>query len=103
MSNLLCRIKSLLMAFSLIVCISCFGYYTFAPVASMTDYQLQNEYLDIQRKLGKKQQLYFGGGQEYGYSEGEGLQGVSIKRDIDKLESRLDELNLEMSKRGIIP
>ena len=33
----------------------------------------------------------------------EGLENVSLKRDIDKLESRLYELNLEMSNRGIMP
>ena len=33
----------------------CFGVYKFEPVSSMSDSQLQQEYLDIQSKIGMKQ------------------------------------------------
>ena len=100
MYKLLCSIKSPLIALLLMVCIGCFGVYSFENVATMSDSKLKNEYFDIERKLGKKQTLYFG---ERTYGHPEGLEKVSLKRDIDKLESRLYELNLEMSNRGIMP
>ncbi len=100
MYKLLCSIKSLSIALLLMVCIGCFGVYSFDNVATMSDSKLKNEYFDIERKLGRKHTLYFG---ERTYGHPEGLEEVSLKRDIDKLESRLYELNLEMSNRGIMP
>ncbi len=100
MYKLLCSIKSLSIASLLIVCIGCFGVYSFENVATMSDSRLKSEYLDIEHKLGEKHMLYFG---ERRYGQPEGLENVSLKRDIDKFESRLNELNLEMSNRGIMP
>ncbi len=100
MYKLLCSIKSPLIALLLMVCVGCFGVYSFDNVATMSDSKLKGEYLDIERKLGRKHTLYFG---ERTYGHPEGLESVSLERDIDKLESRLHELNLEMSNRGIMP
>ena len=100
MYKLLCSIKSSLIALLLMVCVGCFGVYSFDNVATMSDSKLKGEYFDIERKLGRKHTLYFG---ERTYGHPEGLEEVSLKRDIDKLESRLYELNLEMSNRGIMP
>ncbi len=100
MYKLLCSIKSLSTALLFVVCIGCFGVYSFDNVATMSDSKLKSEYLDIERKLGKKHTLYFG---ERRYGHPEGLESVSLERDIDKFESRLNELNLEMSNRGITP
>ena len=100
MYKLLCSIKSLSKTLLLTVCIGCFGVYSFENVATMSDSRLKSEYLDIERKLGERHTLYFG---ERTYGSPEGLESVSLKRDIDKFESRLYELNLEMSNRGIVP
>ncbi len=100
MYKLLCSMKSPLISLLLMVFIGCFGVYSFENVAKMSDSKLKNEHLDIERKLGKKHTLYFG---ERTYGHPEGLESVSLKRDIDKLESRIYELNLEMSNRGIMP
>ncbi len=100
MYKLLYSIKSLSIALLLMVCIGCFGAYSFENVATMSDSKLKSEYLDIERKLGNKHTLYFG---ERTYGPPAGLEKVSLERDIDKLESRLNELNLEMSNRGIMP
>ncbi len=82
------------------VCIGCFGAYSFENVSTMSDSKLKSEYLDIERKLGNKHTLYFG---ERTYGPPAGLEKVSLERDIDKFEARLNELNLEMSNRGIMP
>lgn len=37
----------------------CFGVYSFKPVSSMSDSQLQNEYLDIEYKIRFKETEYF--------------------------------------------
>jgi hypothetical protein len=100
MYKLLCSIRSPLIALLLMVCIGCFGVYSFENVATMSDSRLKSEYLDIERKLGKKHMLYFG---ERTYGPPAGLEKVGLERDIDKFESRLYELNLEMSNRGIMP
>lgn len=100
MNKLLCSIKSLSIALLLMVCIGCFGVYSFENVATMSDSSLKSEYLDIERKLGKKHTLYFG---ERTYGSPMGLEEVSLERDIDKFEARLNELNLEMLNRGIMP
>lgn len=100
MYNLLCSIKFLHIALLLMVCIGCFGVYSFENVVTMSDSRLKSEYLDIEHKLGKRHTLYFG---ERTYGSPVGLEQVSLERDIDKFESRLKELNLEMSNRGIIP
>ncbi len=100
MYKLLCSIKSPLITLLLMVCIGCFGVYSFENVATMSDSKLKDEYFDVERKLGIKQTLYFG---ERTYGHPEGLEEVSLKRDIDKFEARLNELNLEMSNRGIMP
>ncbi len=100
MYKLLCSIKSLSIALLLMACIGCFGVYSFENVATMSDSKLKNEYLDVERKLGKRHTLYFG---ERAYGPPAGLEKVSLERDIDKFESRLNELNLEMSNRGIMP
>jgi hypothetical protein len=95
-----CKIKTSLIAFSLISCIGCFGAYTFAPVASMSDYQLQDEYSVAQDKLEKKEvDLY----DLEIYCLGTYLKDVSLKSDIYKLRSRISELNTEMTKRELIP
>ena len=96
MYKLLCSIKSLSIALLLMVCIGCFGVYRFENVATMSDSRLKSEHLDIEHKLGKKHTLYYG-------KRPAGLEVVSLERDIDKFESRLNELNLEMSNRGIMP
>jgi hypothetical protein len=100
MYKLLCSIKSLSIASLLIVCIGCFGVYSFENVATMSDSRLKSEYLDIERELGEKHTLYFG---ERTYGPPAGLEEVSLERDIKKFEDRLNELNLEMSNRGIMP
>jgi hypothetical protein len=82
------------------VCIGCFGVYSFENVATMSDSRLKSEYLDIEHKLGIKHTLYFG---ERKYGPPAGLENVSLERDIKKFEDRLNELNLEMSNRGIMP
>ena len=100
MYKLLCSIRSPLIALLLMVCIGCFGVYSFEDVATMSDSRLRSEYLDIERKLGTKHTLYFG---ERTYGPPAGLEKVGLERDIEKFESRLYELNLEMSNRGIRP
>ncbi len=100
MYKLLCSIKYPLIALLLMVCIGCFGVYSFENVATMSDSRLKSEYLDIEHKLGKKHTLYFG---ERKYGPPAGLDKVSLERDIKKFEDRLNELNLEMSNRGIMP
>ena len=100
MYKLLCSIRSPLIALLFMVCIGCFGVYSFENVATMSDSRLKSEYLNIEHELGKKHMLYFG---ERTYGPPVGLENVSLKRDIDKFESRLYELNSEMSNRGIMP
>jgi len=92
--------KTSLIVFSLITCIGCFGAYTFAPVASMSDYQLEDEYSVAQDKLEKKEvDLY----DLEIYCLGTYLKDVSLKNDIYKLRSRISELDTEMTKRELIP
>ncbi len=88
------------MAFSLISCIGCFGAYTFAPVASMSDYQLQDKYSEVQDKLERKEVDLYG---SRIYCLGTLLIHESLKSDIYKFRSRISELNTEMTKRELIP
>jgi hypothetical protein len=95
-----CKIKTSLMAFSLISCIGCFGVYTFAPVTPMSDYQLQDEYSKVQDKLERKEVDLYG---SKIYCLGTLLIHESLKSDIYNLRSRISELNTEMTKRELIP
>ncbi len=101
------------------------GCYTFKPVSKMSDWQLQQEYLDVQYKLSKiKSKHSTPANQTSGYinnyanvasqlvpypgiynssirsavSEGD---KVRLKNDMATLSERLSKLRLEMSKRGI--
>ncbi len=101
------------------------GCYTFKPVSKMSDWQLQQEYLDVQYKLSKiKSKHNTPANQTAGYinnyanvasqlvpypgiynssirsavSEGD---KVRLKNDMATLSERLSKLRLEMSKRGI--
>ncbi len=102
------------------------GCYTFKPVSRMSDWQLQQEYLDVQYKLSAQQTKYYnppiytttGYIKDYAgvasqlvpypsvfnyailntVSAGE---KVKLQDDIATLSKRLSELGLEMSKRGI--
>ncbi len=95
-----CKIKTSLMAFSLISCIGCFGAYTFAPVTPMSDYQLQDEYSKVQDKLERKEVDLYG---SKIYCLGTLLKHESLKSDIYSLRSRISELNTEMTNRELIP
>ena len=95
-----CKIKTSLMAFSLISCIGCFGAYTFAPVTPMSDYQLHDEYSKVQDKLERKEVDLYG---SKIYCLGTLLKHESLKSDIYNLRSRISELNTEMTKRELIP
>ncbi len=101
------------------------GCYTFKPVSKMSDWQLQQEYLDVQYKLSKiKSKHSAPATQTAGYldnyanvasqlvpypgiynssirsvvSEGD---KVRLENDTATLSERLSKLRLEMSKRGI--
>jgi len=101
------------------------GCYTFKPVSKMSDWQLQQEYLDIQYKLSEVKSKYnsptnntTGYINNYAdvasqlapypgvlnssilstFSAGE---KVKLQDDITTLSERLSKLRLEMSKRGI--
>jgi hypothetical protein len=101
------------------------GCYTFKPVTKMSDWQLQQEYLDIQYKGSElKSKSNLQANKTAGYinnyanvasqlvpypgiynssfkrvaSEGD---KVKLKNDIATLSERLSKLRLEMSKRGI--
>ncbi len=102
------------------------GCYTFKPVSRVSDWQLQQEYLDVQYKLSVQQAKYYnppiynttGYIEDYAgfasklvpypgvfnsailntVSAGE---KVKLQDDIATLSKRLSELGLEMSKRGI--
>ncbi len=101
------------------------GCYTFKPVSKMSDWQIQQEYLDVQYKLSEaKSKGNSQTNKTAGYinnyanvasqlvpypgiynssvrslaSEGD---KVRIKNDIATLSERLSQLRLEMSKRGI--
>jgi hypothetical protein len=101
------------------------GCYTFKPVSKMSDWQLQQEYLDIQYKVSElKSKSSSQANKTAGYiknyanvasqlvpysgiynssiistvSEGE---KVKLQNDIGTLSERLSKLRLEMSKRGI--
>ncbi len=97
----------------------CFGVYGFKPVSEMTDSQLQQEYLDIQSKIEMKQvqsdfgfrniapqQHYQGKDAAAGRATGimlSRLIGASAVTDINKLQTRLNTLGLELSRRGFYP
>jgi hypothetical protein len=101
------------------------GCYTFKPVSKMSDWQLQQEYLDIQYKLSEVKSKYnsptnnttgyinnyagvasqlvpypgvFNSSILSTFSAGE---KVKLKDDMATLSERLSKLRLEMSKRGI--
>ncbi|MBC8548637.1 MAG: hypothetical protein H8D23_03205 [Candidatus Brocadiales bacterium] len=101
------------------------GCYTFKPVSKMSDWQLRQEYLDVQYKLSEiKSKHNLLANETAGYinnyanvasqlvpypgiynssvrsvvSEGD---KVRLKNDIATLSARLSKLRLEMSKRGI--
>ena len=101
------------------------GCYTFKPVSKMSDWQIQQEYLDVQYKLSEARskgnsQTNKTAGYINNYanvasqlvpysgiynssvrsvaSEGD---KVRLKNDIVTLSERLSQLRLEMSKRGI--
>lgn len=101
------------------------GCYTFKPVSKMSDWQLQQDYLDTQYKLSELKSRYnsptnntTGYIRNYAgvtsqlvpypgvvnssiistFSAGE---KVKLKDDIATLSERLNKLRLEMSKRGI--
>ena len=86
----------------------CFGSYTFTPVSSMSVYQMQHEYLEVEEELRQKQKSYSRlsnmtfsptSTPEYYYSPaftGSGmgrLKKSGLKRNIERLQSRLDELD----------
>ena len=101
------------------------GCYTFKPVSRMPDWQLQQEYLDIQYKLSAKQAKYnsptsnttgylnnyVGIANQFlphsgAYSSAimssvSAGEMVKLQDDITTLSNRLRELELEMSRRGI--
>ncbi len=101
------------------------GCYTFKPVSKMSDWQLRQEYLDVQYKLSEtKSKHNLLANETAGYinnyanvasqlvpypgiynssvrsavSEGDKAR---LKNDIATLSERLSKLSLEMSKRGI--
>ncbi len=101
------------------------GCYTFKPVLKMSDWQLRQEYLDIQYKLSAKQSKYnTRASNTTGYlnnyigvanqiypqagpfssaikSTVPAGEKVKLKDEIGTLSKRLSELRLEMSRRGI--
>ncbi len=102
------------------------GCYTFRPVTRMSDWQLQQEYLDVQYKLSAQQAKYYnppiynttGYIEDYAgvasqlvpypgvfnsaiLSTVSAGEKVKLQDDIATLSKRLSELGLEMSKRGI--
>ena len=101
------------------------GCYTFKPVSKMSDWQLQQEYLDVQFELSEKQTKYntstfntaspinnyatvasyfipnLGTYNLAVQSTISASEGIKLKDDIATLSERLNELGLEMSKRGI--
>ncbi len=101
------------------------GCYTFKPVSKMSDWQLQQEYLDVQYKLSAKQTEYnsptsnttgylnnYVGVANLLYPQSRALSSaimstvpagekVKLKEEIVTLSKRQSELRLEMSKRGI--
>ncbi len=96
----------------------CFGVYSFKPVSSMNDSQLQQEYLDIQskiemkqvqsdfgfRKIAPRQPGYIGNSAANARAAGiimSRLIGVSAVADIHKLQTRQNTLALELSSRGL--
>lgn len=119
-TRLMKRIFIVLLATSLLI-----GCYTFKPVSKMSDWQLRQEYLDVQYKLSEiKSKNNLLANETAGYinnyanvasqlvpysgiynssvrsvvSEGD---KVRLKNDIATLSERLSKLRLEMSKRGI--
>ncbi len=101
------------------------GCYTFKPVSKMSDWQLQQEYLDVQYKLSVKQTEYNSPASNTTgylnnyvsvanqlYPQARALSStimstlpagekVKLKDEIATLSKRQSELRLEMSKRGI--
>ena len=101
------------------------GCYTFKPVSKMPDWQLQQEYLDIQYKLSEVKSKYnsptyntTGYIKDYAGVASQLVpypgvfnssilstffagEKVKLKDDIATLSERLSKLRLEMSKRGI--
>ncbi len=102
------------------------GCYTFKPVSGMSDWQLQQEYLDVQYKLSVQQTKYYNPpiynttGYIKNYADVASQlvpypgvfnyailntvsagEKVKLQDDIATLSKRLSELGLEMSKRGI--
>jgi hypothetical protein len=119
-TRLMKRIFIILLATPLLI-----GCYTFKPVSKMSDWQLQQEYLDVQYKLSEiKSKHNLAANETVGYinnyanvasqlvpypgiynssirsavSEGD---KVRLKNDIATLSERLSRLRLEMSRRGI--
>ncbi len=84
------------------------GCITYKPVSTMYDWQLRNEYNDLQLKHTQlERELIYGEGRTYKTSEW-GSTTTTTKRNpaikkLNKVENRMRKIEYEMSRRGGMP